>query len=322
MTTLVADHFGRFLVANPRDRQILGFYGDPLIMGPASAGRRPYGLVLRRPRNHLGHWTAAGAALAQPTSVRPVHLESSRCVHHGPPTRQHRRRPGFRAVFDAVGGRRRAARGCPAIHGASDAQRAPARGGTRRLPPGSGASGRAKTSEAMVLRLPPEVTRINAAMRPAIQAEFGVGAETDPALSGRVAQSAAAPQRTCEPCRARQGRRSIGVAPRRRLRAVDADACCPFARRRLRWYEETAGTVNSSACFGDHPDRELPRRTGPPQAARTTRRSPTSIDIDRRRLCLPLRRAWRSSNESLADVVDRYVAVRRGRWPLSCFLPC
>ncbi|MFT3900185.1 MAG: PQQ-binding-like beta-propeller repeat protein [Gordonia sp. (in: high G+C Gram-positive bacteria)] len=31
-TALAADHYGRLVVANPRDGQLLGFYGDPLIM--------------------------------------------------------------------------------------------------------------------------------------------------------------------------------------------------------------------------------------------------------------------------------------------------
>ena len=58
-------------------------------------------------------------------------------------------------------------------NGASDAQRPPGER-TRRLPPGWELQ-EGEDLEAMVLRLPPEVTRINAAMRLAIQAEFGVG---------------------------------------------------------------------------------------------------------------------------------------------------
>ncbi|MFT4199647.1 MAG: DUF5703 family protein [Gordonia sp. (in: high G+C Gram-positive bacteria)] len=43
----------------------------------------------------------------------------------------------------------------------------------RRLPPGWEAETLADDVEALLLRLPPEVTRINATMRLAIQAEFG-----------------------------------------------------------------------------------------------------------------------------------------------------
>ncbi len=55
--------------------------------------------------------------------------------------------------------------------GASDARRPPGER-TRRLPPGWELQ-EGEDLEAMILRLPPEVTRINAAMRLAIQAEFG-----------------------------------------------------------------------------------------------------------------------------------------------------
>jgi DNA-binding beta-propeller fold protein YncE len=60
-TTLVADHFGRFLVTNPRDGQILGFYGDPLIMRfrfPLADG--PYGLAYDDRSNLL--WVSQTAA--------------------------------------------------------------------------------------------------------------------------------------------------------------------------------------------------------------------------------------------------------------------
>lgn len=60
-TTLIADHFGRFLVANPRDGQLLGFYGDPLIMRfrfPLADG--PYGLAYDDRRNLL--WVSQTAA--------------------------------------------------------------------------------------------------------------------------------------------------------------------------------------------------------------------------------------------------------------------
>ncbi len=43
----------------------------------------------------------------------------------------------------------------------------------RRLPPGWDAETAAEDVEALLLRLPPEVTRITATMRLAIQAEFG-----------------------------------------------------------------------------------------------------------------------------------------------------
>ncbi|MFT4199648.1 YncE family protein [Gordonia sp. (in: high G+C Gram-positive bacteria)] len=52
--TLIGDHYGRFLVANPRDGQLLGFYGDPLIMKfrfPVPGG--PYGLAYDERRNLL-----------------------------------------------------------------------------------------------------------------------------------------------------------------------------------------------------------------------------------------------------------------------------
>ncbi len=60
-TTMIADQFGRFLVANPRDGQLLGFYGDPLIMRfrfPVADG--PYGLSYDTRRNLL--WVSETAA--------------------------------------------------------------------------------------------------------------------------------------------------------------------------------------------------------------------------------------------------------------------
>ncbi|GED98131.1 putative conserved lipoprotein LppL [Gordonia crocea] len=60
-TTLIADRFGRFLVANPRDGQLLGFYGNPLIMRfrfPVADG--PYGLAYDSRRNLL--WVSLTAA--------------------------------------------------------------------------------------------------------------------------------------------------------------------------------------------------------------------------------------------------------------------
>ncbi|QKT07453.1 hypothetical protein HUN08_09790 [Gordonia sp. X0973] len=53
-TTLVADHYGRFTVANTGDGQILGFYGEPLINRfrfPLPDG--PYGLAYDDQRNLL-----------------------------------------------------------------------------------------------------------------------------------------------------------------------------------------------------------------------------------------------------------------------------
>ncbi|NMO00393.1 hypothetical protein HH308_04100 [Gordonia sp. TBRC 11910] len=45
-TTLISDHFGRFISANTRDNEIVGFFGDPLVMrfrGPVADG--PYALA-------------------------------------------------------------------------------------------------------------------------------------------------------------------------------------------------------------------------------------------------------------------------------------
>lgn len=53
-TTLIADHYGRFLVANTRDGEIIGFFGDPMVMrfrGPVADG--PYGLAYDNKRNVL-----------------------------------------------------------------------------------------------------------------------------------------------------------------------------------------------------------------------------------------------------------------------------
>lgn len=60
-TTLIGDSFGRFLVANPRDGQLLGFYGNPLIMRfRFPVGDGPYGLAYDTRRNLL--WVSETAA--------------------------------------------------------------------------------------------------------------------------------------------------------------------------------------------------------------------------------------------------------------------
>ncbi|GAB09361.1 hypothetical protein GOARA_036_00930 [Gordonia araii NBRC 100433] len=60
-TTMTVDHYGRIVVANPRDGQLLGFYGDPLVTRfrfPVADG--PYGLAYDDRRNLL--WVSATAA--------------------------------------------------------------------------------------------------------------------------------------------------------------------------------------------------------------------------------------------------------------------
>lgn len=53
-TTMITDHYGRFLVANPRDNEIIGFYGNPLVMrfrAPVADG--PYALAYDNQRDLL-----------------------------------------------------------------------------------------------------------------------------------------------------------------------------------------------------------------------------------------------------------------------------